>query len=66
VLEKKWGNVWDYFSPQGFEDILICKIFELKDAKTREMKIDECDDIIRYTEKYKKELETGKWLNELK
>ncbi len=60
-LKNKWKDVWDYFRPEGFEDILLCKLFELENALTTSMKMDECDDIIRYAEKYKKLLGEGKW-----
>ena len=57
-LQDKWQNIWDYFSNEGFEDIILCKIMELKDAKLNDMKIDECDDIIRFTQRYIKKLQS--------
>lgn len=59
-LDKKWGDIWNYFRPVGFEDILLCKLFELRDAKTKKMRIDELDDLIRYAVRYKQELEEKK------
>jgi hypothetical protein len=56
-LKEKWGDVWDYFRPDGFEDILLCKIFEIRDADTIELKMDEIDDLIRYANRYRKLLE---------
>lgn len=60
-LKRKWNNIWDYFSDGGFEDIILCKVMEMKDAKTKELKIDECDDIIRFTKRYIKKLESENW-----
>ena len=60
-LKQKWNDIWDYFEPAGFEDILLCKVMELKNAKTREMKLDECFDIIQFTNKYHSEILKGRW-----
>lgn len=64
-LKQKWklGNfeLWDVFRPDGFEDVIFCKIIELREAKTLKDKIDECNDLMRYAEKYLLELKRGKW-----
>jgi len=56
-IKLEWNNIWNYFSNGGFEDILLCKVMKLKNAKNIKMKLDECDDILRFTKKYMKKLE---------